>query len=62
MKLRILQKPSQAGPAPEKLRFGEEARIELLFDGDGYRGCEANSNPGFRSRSTAPGDSLPQHD
>jgi len=36
----------------------EIAGIDLLFDGDGYRVCEANSNPGFSGFEAATGSNV----
>jgi RimK family alpha-L-glutamate ligase len=36
----------------------EIAGIDLLFDGDGYRVCEANSNPGFSGFEAATGTNV----
>lgn len=36
------------------------AGIDILFDGDGYRVCEANSSPGFRGLERATGLDVPQ--
>jgi gamma-F420-2:alpha-L-glutamate ligase len=36
------------------------AGIDILFDGDGYRVCEANSAPGFQGLEKACGISVPE--
>ncbi len=38
----------------------ENAGVDILFDKDGYRVCEVNSNPGFKGFEKATGINIPQ--